>query len=121
MELLARRLDRPARRPHQPHGPARRHDHTPVAVPRDAETSPRGEPRAQRASRGLPAQVTEVAFDARRHGAAALEALHGALSFRGAAADDLLFAAAAPPRREVVKEDRGAFCARARAETKASR
>jgi len=60
-----------------------------------------------------PVAVQEVAFDARRHGACALAALHGALSFRPAACDDLLFAAAAPPRRDVVKEDKGAVCVRA--------
>ena len=59
------------------------------ANPSAAETS-RAQPFHLRVyGADAPVAVQEVAFDARRHGACALAALHGALNFRPAARDDL--------------------------------
>lgn len=58
-----------------------------------------------------PLQVEELDFEAKRHGAMALEVLHGALTRRKERSDDLLFAAARAPALNVVKAQDGAFCA----------
>ena len=58
-----------------------------------------------------PLQVEELDFESKRHGAMALEVLHGALTRPKERTDDLLFAAARAPSLNVVKSQNGATCA----------